>query len=470
MTNPSPASVPRPGEPRQDTLQIDRNDPVLIAEAFMVHCYSHAATPILRRYRGEWFLWTGTHYRVLEADALRKAVLEFLDDVQVPDRNGNWTRAKRNLRAVSDILDAMLAVPGVLLPDDIEQPTWLDGVEPATDARMLPCKNGLLDLDTRRMFHHSASYFTPYALPFDYDSKATAPTWLGFLDDLWASSPECIDLAAEWFGYCLSGDTSHQKMMLLIGPKRSGKGTIARVLRALMGERNVASPTLGGLAQQFGAASLIGKPLGIVADARLSGRTDQAVVVERLLSISGEDAQSIPRKFKTDWHGPLPTRFIVISNELPRLKDTSGALASRFLVLPTERSFYGREDRGLFSRLQAELPGILNWALDGLRRLEENGKFTPNPDGENLAEMLGDIGSPVAAFVADRCEIAPDRSIECGTLFKLWQAWCEENGAYVGTASTFSVNLKAAHGGIRRTQPRTPDGARVRCYTGIGLK
>ena len=109
----------------------------------------------------------------------------------------------------------------------------------------------------------------------------------------------------------------------------------------------MAGPTLSSLAQNFGLAPLIGKPLAIISDARLGGRADVQVVVERLLSITGEDWLSIDRKFLPAWNGQLPTRFVILTNELPKLGDASGAIASRFIVLRLIQSFYGQEDQSL---------------------------------------------------------------------------------------------------------------------------
>ncbi len=88
------------------------------------------------------------------------------------------------------------------------------------------------------------------------------------------------------------------------------------------------NPTLGTLARPFGLSSLINKPVAISPDARLSSRPDNAAIVECLLSISGEDGQTIDRKDLDAWTGRLPTWFVLISNDLPRLRDASGALAS----------------------------------------------------------------------------------------------------------------------------------------------
>jgi hypothetical protein len=106
-----------------------------------------------------------------------------------------------------------------------------------------------------------------------------------------------------------------------------------------------------------------------------AGRADQAVVVAWLLSISGEDSITVDRKHFAPWTGTLPTRFLVLTNELPRLCDASGALAGRFIVLCRNRSWYGRNDLSLTDRLRAELPGILNWSIEGWRRLRAPGHF-----------------------------------------------------------------------------------------------
>src|SRR5258707_5803720 len=120
-------------------------------------------------------------------------------------------------------------------------------------------------------------------------------------------------------------------MFLMVGPKRSGKGTIARVLTSIAGLDSSVAPTLAGLGMNFGVAPLIGKRVAIISDARLGGRADQHAIAERILSITGEDAITVDRKFMPAWTGRMATRFVVLSNELPRLSDASGALAARLI-------------------------------------------------------------------------------------------------------------------------------------------
>ncbi len=125
------------------------------------------------------------------------------------------------------------------------------------------------------------------------------------------------------------------------------------MLAALIGRCNAAGPTLASLGTNFGLSPLLGKPLAVVSDARLGGANVHQVV-ERLLSVSGEDMLTIDRKYREPWTGKLPTRFVVLSNELPRFGDASGAIANRFIVLAMHQNFLGRENTRL-AQLDPEL-------------------------------------------------------------------------------------------------------------------
>jgi P4 family phage/plasmid primase-like protien len=295
------------------------------------------------------------------------------------------------------------------LESSIAPPAWLGHVPDLQADEVVACANGLLLLPTLTLLPHTPTFFTHNALDFAYDRDAPKPhQWLAFLDQLWPDDGEAIDTLQEVFGYCLTGDTRQQKAVLIVGPKRSGKGTIARVLRRLIGTDNTVAPTLAGLGMNFGLAALIGKRVGIISDARLGGRADQQAIAERLLSITGEDAITIDRKYLSAWTGQLQLRFIVISNELPRLADASGALASRFIVLLLTRSFYGYENPTLTYRLFTELPGILNWSIAGWRRLTQRGHFVKPRSALDHVQQLEDLKPDrrvPARAMRDRCRV-----------------------------------------------------------------
>ena len=251
-------------------------------------------------------------------------------------------------------------------PSDIDPPSWIAHSAAETEApQMVSCANGLFDLPQRKLVEHTPSLFNLVSVPFDYDPEAGEPTvWLEFLASLWPDDPDSIMLLQEYFGYVLSGRTDMHKMLALIGPIRGGKGTIARTLTGLVGKGNVAGPTLASLGTNFGLSPLLGKPLAIISDARL-GSAPSHTVVERLLSITGEDMLTIDRKYREPYSGRLPTRFVMLSNELPRFTDSSGAIATRMLILQLTKSFLNREDRTIECRLVPEHAGDLELGAGG---------------------------------------------------------------------------------------------------------
>jgi len=375
---PVPETWPAPGNPMAVARQL------LLQRKLGDHFTLH-------HWRGEWHEWAGPHYVTREPAHVAAWIYKTLEDAVykkvAPTKAGAKADAKAdanedaeeepklvawlpNRSKIGDVLDALAKI--VHVPDDAEQPAWLDGVAaPFAGARLISMSNGLLDPISRQTDNHSPAYFNAISLPFKYEADVPAPTeWLTFLDQVLPGDTEAIAALQEWFGYILSGRTDLQKIMLLVGKPRAGKGTVLRVLRALIGAANHCSPTMGDLAGQFGLQPLIGKSLAVIPDARITSRTDTGPVLERILSVSGEDAVSVNRKNAAFWTGKLPTRFMMAANEAPRFPDSAGAFVSRLIVITFEQSFIGMEDEGLSERIISnEMPGILSWALDGPTRL-----------------------------------------------------------------------------------------------------
>ena len=206
---------------------------------------------------------------------------------------------------------------------------------------------------------------------------------------------------------------------------------------------NVGNPTLAGLGTNFGLWPLVGKTLAVISDARLSARTDAAVVVERLLSISGEDGITLDRKNLAPITCRLPVRFVILTNELPSLNDAAAAVVSRLIVLHITDSWLGREDVRLTDKLVAELPGILAWAVQGWQQLRDRGHFRQPQSGKCLVEEMNDLASPVGEFVRDCCLLGPKNSIPVDELFRAWRCWCmDANKKDVGTRQVFGRDLR----------------------------
>lgn len=434
---------------------LDPRDPLDIARRYVAEHYTLDDLRTLHTHRGDVRAWNGSHYLIIEDAALRAGLYGYTEHARRPAKKDGTEPFRPTRAIVMNIVDALRAATHV--DADVAMPSWLDGRAAPDPRNLLPCANGILDVTTYELHPHTPALFAPYALPYNFDPHPPKPVeWFAFLDSIWPDDPDAIAAVQEMFGYLLSGGTSQQKMFMLVGPKRSGKGTIARVLRAMMGDANVAGPTLSSLATNFGMQSLIDRPLAIVSDARLSGRSDAGVIVERLLSITGEDVLTVDRKNRDAWIGQLPTRIVMLTNELPRLTDTSGALASRFIVLTMQNSFYGREDTDLLDRLLPELPAILYWSMMGLELLRDRGRFVPPASSSAAVQEMEDLGSPAGAFVRDACVVETGAEIATGELYGAWTRWCRDRGQeHVSTEQVFSRDLRAVIPGLETAQRRS---------------
>jgi putative DNA primase/helicase len=437
----------------------------------------------LRHWRGVWMQWQGAHWIEAEDKAIRSWLYGRLERAQywhvtpATERREERRELKPwnpNRHKVGDVLEALAAVAHTA--EGIDNPSWLHSVRSGPHfqsnyraTEIVACSNGLLHVGSRELLELTPLFFNRVAVPFEYEPAAPEPVkWLDFLHQLWPDDEESIAALQEFFGYVLSGRTDLHKILLLIGPTRGGKGTISRVLRRLIGKANVAAPTLAGLGTNFGLSPLIGKPLAAVSDARLGG-SNVYQVVERLLSISGEDALTIDRKYREPWTGKLPTRFLILSNELPRFGDASGAISNRFVVLQMTESWLGRENTHLTEELVAELSGILSWSLEGLDRLAQQGKFIEPRSSSDAILALQDLVSPCSAFVRDCCERGIGHEVAVADLYAAWREWCELNGHKAGSVQTFGRDLRAVIPTIRVTRPED-GGARPRHFQGVRLK
>ena len=180
---------------------------------------------------------------------MRAELYAFLDGCQMKVKD-DLRPVKPNAAMVAGVLDALRAAAH--LDTTIEPPAWLDGVVGSPAHEIVACSNGLLHLPTLKLRPHTRSFSisTRSIMPMSATRRRRGNS-LAFLNQVWPDDPESIATLQQLFGYLLTSDTSQQKSFLTIGPKRSGKGTIARVLARLIGPRNFAAPTLASLGERL---------------------------------------------------------------------------------------------------------------------------------------------------------------------------------------------------------------------------
>jgi P4 family phage/plasmid primase-like protien len=448
------------------------NEPIILnkdAPLDSAKQFKQRQKPHLIKYNGDWLDYDGASYVETEDASVESELYAFLDKAKqlVPDKSPiSFKPTKAKVENVRHALEGLAHIPR----SKSNPPCWLTENElPAKE--ILSCQNGLLHLPTGILHAASSNFFTRNALEFPFTPDAGDPTlWKNFLEAAWPNDQEAISTLQEVFGYMLMADTSQQKIILLVGPPRSGKGTIARILTSLIGRTNVCAPTLNSMTDSFGLQPLIGKLLAIVSDVRLGRQSDQAAIAENLLRISGEDFVTIARKYKSEWNGTLSTRFIIMTNEMPRFADASGALVNRFIPLVMSQSFLGKEDTNLTNKLSTELPAILNWAIEGWKRLNARGQFVLPESSNEAIQELTDLSSPVVTFIREKCTLQEGAIVPKAMLFETYREWRQSQGdAYAGTLEIFTKHLNAAYRGKIKTGKFKNYGQRVPCYVGIKL-
>nr|WP_120491785.1 phage/plasmid primase, P4 family [Corynebacterium lactis] len=437
--------------------------------------------PLLAYWRGDLWHYTGTHWRApRDVIETRGALWEHLEKQAHPaGADGNLKPWSPTTSKVSDLMEPLKIQ--TLLDGDAEPPCMTTSGAPA--GHVVAMTNGLFNIDTRKLQPHTPAVFATWSLPFDYDPDATAPRWQKFLREVFEHDPDGARLLQEFMGYLISGRADLQKALMIIGTSGAGKGVISTIMRALMGTVNTTALTMSGLAKDKDSALVgcIAKPLAVMEDARDTERA-KPVALERLLSLIANDTMMLDPKYKDPWVGRLGTRLVLISNELPRFKDASGAILRRFAIIRLEKSFTANPDPDLADKLLAELPGIFVWALAGLDALnKQNGQFTQPAGARGLIDTMTDLTRPLDEFI----DWAQDegRFIITGThtdyisakdLNRVYRQWCDIEGRARMNTATLANELPAAYPQVQHLNTRLDDAGEYapaapkrRLYTGI---
>ena len=246
-------------EDGDEKLYLPKDATWIHAQTFLAHRYTQGdAARLLHYHRGAFYSFTaGTHYRELRIEPLERELYEFFADPRViaVTKKGEMEPFNPNPSKIRAITHALRRL--ALIPASVDAPCWLGDDAPARD--VIVVGNGILDLQRRTLVPHTPALFTTTILPCDYSASAECPRFDTFLTEVWGQDKDCSNTLQEVFGYLLSCDTSQEKIFLIVGPSRGGKGTIVTVLTALLGTENVTFQQPASLGREFGRWPLIDK-------------------------------------------------------------------------------------------------------------------------------------------------------------------------------------------------------------------
>lgn len=444
-------------------LALSKTDHCANAAAFMRDVWPHVA------YHAEdTLVWRGGAWKPVSPAILRARLRRFMERAINIDTGQPFQPCNAD---ISECVSALLEMNTVEAP---KSPCWLTLDARPRITHVIAFPNGWLDAKTGAFHNCEPELFTRNALAFNYDPHAPTPErWLKFLADTWpgeAEAAEFIPALQRYMGMLLVNDTSAQSIGLLKGPSGCGKGVLLRLLTQLVGEENTASVSARSLAKSdFALEAIRGKTLVTLTDMRLGPDIKQDLV-ERLLSISGEDLMGVNRKHKSVLHEKLDARIVIATNEIPNLPDDGGALCRRYKVFQFYRAIPAeRQDPRLSDALAAELPGIFNWALEGLRMAWRDG-LAQGPMARAELGALREASAPLSSFVEEHIVFEEGAYVPRGDVYQAYQRWALREGVRSPMNDVhFSRRLRDTCPQIGDCRP-TIQGVRVRCLTGIKLQ
>lgn len=436
---------------------------------------------ILRNHRGRWIEYQKNCYEKLEIESFRGQLYKFLDGKAYCHVNANGdinilpykpTRAK-----INDIIDALNHWCPILE----NPPVWLSENDKPDPINLIAFQNGILDVQKYIqgeicLYNPTPDFFTFDILPYDFDENAESPIWNNFVEDIYNSNREKIQLLAQWFGYNCVPDLSFEKLMLFTGRPRSGKSTVLETMQSMLGEKQCCETSFQSLSGPFGYQPLMDKFAAVIGDAKSPKMAEGNAVLEKILHITGGDAVSVNRKGIQELpivH--LKCRFTIAMNDLPTFTDHARALEPRLSILVFDNSYVGREDRTLKRRLKKEANEgrVINFALRGLKDLRTRKNFITPISSLMAMKQFQELASPAVTFVSECCEIEPPDAAEPyfaskDQLYEIWQAWCNNQGRKPGLKEQFGRWFLAACPEATTIRKRVDD-KRLYVFEGVRL-
>ncbi|MDP9484434.1 MAG: phage/plasmid primase, P4 family [Actinomycetota bacterium] len=290
------------------------------------------------------------------------------------------------------------------------------------DPDILVCRNGALHVPSGELRNHEPGHYATSGVPYAYDSGAAAPTWERFLSEL--VDPETALFLQEFAGYCLTIDVSHEAALWLCGPPGGGRSTFIAGIEAMLGEK-AGVLGLGEIERsQFALADVPGKTL-LMATEQPAGFLKASYTLNALIS---GDRLRVEKKYKDAFHVHPRAKILWAMNDLPRVQSANDGLFRRVKVVEIEPVPEGRRDPKVKEAVKGEGSGILVWALEGLARLRERGRFEVPEAVKDATARWREQNDVAAMFVGEECETGTDKKAKASDLYRSYRRWCEQNG------------------------------------------
>lgn len=368
-----------------------------------------------------------------------------------------WLTSKGSTHLIEEVLN------------HIKRSSFVDRSVFNKQERIIPVKNGLLNLVTLKLEAFDPEKVFTYKLEAEYDPTKQCPKFTTFINQV--LDKEDIPTLQEYMGYCLVPAMPYHKMLWLYGVGRNGKGRITATLRALFGQERCEALNLEDLNgnNRFAVARLYGKLINEASEPA----TNKMLQTPLLKKITGEDLVDGEIKNK---QRPIQfinfAKFFVLGNRFPKVNDNTTGFWDRVLLIKFPTAFIGAAQVANIERTWTQNPeemsGILNWMIEGLQRLLGNNEFTISKSTQETTLEFKRVSDTVLAFLDEQTE--PDR-LQYYTrtdFYDLYKEYCDFYGLMIEEEKAFVGKIKQQPK-IKNQQKRI-DGKMVRVWIGVKVK
>lgn len=371
----------------------------------------------------QWYRWSVSHWRpdkgyALKADIQRKLDIFNQEARELRKAAGDSDRRKMltaYVKATKRTKARINSIEGLARNE-----RWVDG-DTLDSAALLNLKDCTLDLETFQRRPHDRADLLTYCLPYAYDPAEDAPAWRYLMGCL---KPEIADFLQEFAGYVLTPDTKYELSLWFYGPPGGGKSTTIHGFQTMLGPK----AGLLGLADiernRFALANIPGKTL-VVSTEQPGNYLASTHVLNAI--ISGEPV-TVDRKFRDPVDVTPRCKILWAMNDFPRVSDANNGIFRRVKVINFPAVSEEQRRPELKEAISNEGAGILNWALEGLKRLQARGRFVIPKAVEDATADFIQQNDIVGNFVEECCLTGTDYKAQSSQLYRAYKAWALETG------------------------------------------
>ncbi len=370
------------------------------------------------------YTWTGTHWEMLEDVFIENFAERYIEPSPRNNEVAEFTKKVLRRNVVTE--------------------EWFTS---STEGK-LNLKNGVYELKTDIMVPHSKDFGFEYCLDYDYDMHAKCPRWLQFIEEVTLNRESIGRVLQEFMGYAFSNDEcEYDKALILSGYGANGKSKFINIFQALAGENNsYTGYTMDALKKENNVVNLRGKLFNLSEETPTKSIAESSTF-KNLVSGGTTTGRLL---YKNSITFTNKAKIIMAANELPYSNDGTYGFTRRLIIIPFDARFtkeLGNRDTKIVDKLKLELPGILNWVIEGYRRLQKQGDFTYSEELDGELEEYSELNDPVKVFVKENLFVKEWHTngdgIMADRLYRLWTNYCEDIGLRINySLPTLSKKMK----------------------------